>query len=173
VAVGGSPAAILARRLLRRTREKLLPMGTAYRCDRTLACTFGVLDGNVTPDDRNELETAVLQDPDFPPGRAILIDLRSMAGEEAFTSEVVSEIALKWRALAPSLPPMRIAFVASRAWEPANAYARELDDTSIRVIVFTDDIAAATWLGIDRGAARKAVGELRQQIRASSNHANE
>jgi hypothetical protein len=143
-------------------------MGIAYRNDRTLACTFGVLDGHVTPDDRNELETAMLQDPEFPPGRAILIDLRSMTGEEAFTSEVVSEIASRWRAFAASLGPMRIAFVASRAWEAANAYARELDDTSIRVIVFTDDITAATWLGVDRDGARQVLGELRLQSRASS-----
>jgi len=139
-------------------------MGVGYRLDHGLALTLTVFDGAVTGDEWRATVRAIFADPEWPPGRLNLTDLRT-ADLSAVTRADRAEI-YKMNALnANKLVGMKSATVGGANFETARAFERDDRSSGLRIIPFDDLGPACTWLGVDERVVGAIIGELRRQLR--------
>ena len=97
-------------------------MGIAYRSDERLRCTFIVWDGDVTPEQWSDQVETIVADPTFPPGPLVLADLSTAGGAPRMTTDVINEMARRWRAHAAKLDKMQWAVIPNGAWDKARHF---------------------------------------------------
>jgi hypothetical protein len=143
-------------------------VGIGYRCDRNLRCTFVVWDGDVTPEEWGAQVERLIRDPAFPPGPLMLADLSTAGGAPRITTEVIEEMAHRWRTHAATLGKMRWAIMPNEAWDKARHFEFELEASEIRTMVFNEASVACAWLGLETDDARAALQELREHLRGTA-----
>ena len=136
-----------------------------YRCDAGLRCTLVVWDGDVTPEEWEHHLERMTADPAFPPGPLLLSDLSSAGAAPSITVETIDEMARRWREHAESLGPLKMAIVPNGAWDKARKFEVEVSESIPRMMVFNDPWTACAWLGIDAEKVRRAITELRAELR--------
>ncbi len=140
-------------------------MGITYRCDPELHCTFEVWDSHVTPEQWRAHFDAVLADPAFPPGRKILVDLRTAAGATRITAAVVTEIGRAMNDAQYVLHDMRLAIVPNGAWDKAQLLIdEEISISGLVGITFSGLDQACAWLGLPVGQVSPVLREMREEL---------
>ncbi len=119
---------------------------------------------DVTSDEWREHFDAVVADPEYPPGRAILADLSRARGFPSITDSAVAEMASYHNARSESLANMRLAVVPNGGWQKAREFERELSIPALDVVVFNEVDNACTWLGLEHERVRKILSEMHEQL---------
>jgi hypothetical protein len=134
-------------------------LSITYVCNAALGCTFTRWDGEVTPAEWTDHVDRLVEDPAFPPGLRVLIDLRS-ASTELITRPVLEEQAARWRNLSTGMPELRAAFVPSENREKVEQFVELLRHANLRLGVFHQVSAACGWLDVDQVAAKAALQKM-------------
>jgi hypothetical protein len=137
----------------------------AFQCDATLRCTFVVWDADVTPEQWGDHLDRIIGDPLCPPGPLLLADLSTARGAPSITTDVIDEMARRWRAYLTDQGDMRWAIVPDGAWVKARRFEADVKGSNIHVTVFNEVWSACNWLGLDRDAALPILKDLREQLR--------
>jgi len=107
----------------------------------------------------------IIADPAFPPGPLILADLSTAGGVPSITTDVVEQMARRWREPAANLGQMRWAIIPNGAWDKACHFEMELEGSGVRTMVFNEASVACTWLGLDTKSVRTILRDLREDLR--------
>jgi hypothetical protein len=86
------------------------------------------------------------------------------------SSDVVKQMAVVMRERAAGLAPMKLALVASGAWDKARDLERGVEGSPLNTIVFNELMTACTWLGLNVDSARSILGELRADLGRIGRH---
>jgi hypothetical protein len=141
-------------------------MGIAYRLDRTMGLTLTVFDGKITGDEWRAVVTEIFANPEWPPGRLNLTDLRT-ADALGLTAADRGKILEMNTAQAHKLVGMKSAAVSGAHFEAAREFEREDQTSGMRLIPFDDLGPACAWLGLDLQSVRTMINELRDGLRES------
>jgi hypothetical protein len=141
-------------------------VGIGYRFDTRLRCAFIVWDGDVGPEQWRIHVDAIVDDPAFPPGPLMLADLSTAGGVPRITTDIIQEMAERWRAHASDLDKMQWAIVPNGAWDKARRFESELEGSGLRTMVFNEPWTACSWLGLDADVVRPILRDIREQLRA-------
>jgi hypothetical protein len=125
-----------------------------------------VWDGDVTPEEWERHLERMTADPAFPPGPLFLSDLSSAGAAPSIEADTINEMASRWREHAESLGPLQMAIVPNGAWDKARKFEGGVSEAIPRIMVFNDPWTACAWLGIDPEKVRRAIAELRAELRS-------
>jgi hypothetical protein len=139
-------------------------MGIAYLLDQALGLTVTVFDGQITGDEWLATVRRIFADPDWPPGRLNLTDLRT-ADTSALTAADRDEIFAINAQHADKLVGMKSAAVGGINFEVSRRFERDDRTSGLRLIAFDDLGPACVWLGVDVVAIRSTIDQLRRQLR--------
>jgi hypothetical protein len=142
-------------------------MGVAYQLDERLGLTLTVFDGLVSADEWRSVAVEIFTDPDWPPGKLNLTDLRT-ADTSALTAADRAEIIALNGSHAARLAGMKSAAIGGANFEVANTYEREDQSSGMRIIVFNDLTTACGWLGVSTQTVGPMIEQLRRRLREPS-----
>jgi hypothetical protein len=141
----------------------------AYRCSTDHRCTFVVWDGDVTPDEWRVHNERLFDDPAFPPGPRMLVDLRSAGGAPSITADVLAEMGKRFNDRPDKLAEMTLAIVPNGSWDKARQlFEEEVAVPGLRAMTFTSLPTACVWLGMALEPAQEILDELRTHLREHS-----
>ena len=140
-------------------------MGIAYRLDHALALTVTVFDGKITGDEWRAAIEQMFADPEWPPGRLNLTDLRT-ADSSNLTPADRSDIYAINAAHAAKLVRMKSAAIGGEHFEETRDFERGGRSSGLRLIAFDDLRPACAWLGIEVEAVRPILDDIRSELRA-------
>ena len=103
--------------------------------------------------------------PAFLPVPLLLADVSTAGGAPSITTDVIDEMARRWRTRAELVDAARWAIIPDGAWEKARRFDSELVESGFRTMVFNELGSACGWLGIDTDAVRLILSDLREQPR--------
>jgi len=142
-------------------------MGIAYRLDQGLGLTLTVFDGVVTGDEWRATVREIFDDPDWPPGRLNLTDLRT-ADSSLITEADRNDIYEINARHANQLVGMKSAAIAGVHFDETREFERGNRPSGIRLIAFDDLGPACAWLGIEAALVAPMVTALRDELRAAA-----
>jgi hypothetical protein len=142
-------------------------MGIAYRLNGALGLTITVFDGEITGEEWIRSVRELFADPEWPPGRLALTDLRT-ADSHLLKDEHRQAIYAINQEHARQLVGMKSAAIAGVHFDEAREFERGNRPSGIRLIAFDDVGPACVWLGIDPAAVIPTLSELREQLRGGT-----
>jgi hypothetical protein len=152
----------------RNDKDRLRPVGMAYRCDTSVRCTFIGWDGDVTPEQWNGTVGTDHCGSGVSARTAPGCRSQHRGWRAEYHDDVVAEMAQRWREHAANLGKMRWAIIPNGASDKARNFEMELEGSGIRTMVFNDTSVACTWLGLDTNEARTILSGLREALRRTS-----
>ena len=139
-------------------------MGIAQRYVEAAELIVTVWDGSIVAEDWIESSRAQATDPNWSPSRKRLTDVSS-ADTSGLVAADVQAVTGLYRDAHTAMSGLRLAIVASAAWELARETERLFDPLGVNTIVFTQVPTACTWLGVDSALVLPVIVELREQLR--------
>jgi hypothetical protein len=142
-------------------------VGIAYRADRALGLTIGVLDGEITAEQYYKFAERQNADADWHATNRSLIDARTVL-TPALLIEQVSAFADVYAEIRANDPLSRSAIVAGHDFGLARDYSELRTGGGTLTIAFQDLESACIWLEAELDHALRTIAELRDELREST-----